>query len=143
MDLRSIIFSTFISSIVSKPLPLPSFHKKPGWCLAERNHINNICKRKKTKQCQVKKEPISPTPVGGNLYMDSVGACRMPMAVKCLPAEEQKAVINLLFLTNMVQKNKPILPEITPVKCIPSAFANAKAVFLVNCMPVLYLQIQN
>ena len=143
MDLRSSIFSTFISSIVSKPLPLPSFHKKPGWCLAERNTINNICKRKKTKQCQVKKEPISRIPVAGNLYMDSVSACRMPMAVKCLPAEGQKAVINLLFLTNMVQKNKPILPETVPVKCIPSAFANAKAVFLVIRLPVLYLQVKN
>ena len=141
--MRISIFSTFISSIVSKPLPLPSFHKKPGWCLAERNTINNICKRKKTKQCQVKKEPISRIPVAGNLYMDSVSACRMPMAVKCLPAEGQKAVINLLFLTNMVQKNKPILPETFPVKCIPSAFANAKAVFLVIRLPVLYLQVKN
>jgi len=32
----------------------------------------NICKRKKVKQCQVKKERISPMHVAENLYTDSV-----------------------------------------------------------------------
>jgi hypothetical protein len=41
-----------------------------------------------------------------NLFMVFASVCKLPMAVKCWPAAGQKAVINLLFLTNALERNK-------------------------------------
>lgn len=73
-------------------------------------YINNICKRKNIQQCPEKKEPTNPIHAVENRYMDFVSVCRMPMAERFWPAEEQRDVTNWPFLMNTVQKNRTRFP---------------------------------